>query len=241
MSSWVWTSASFRIWLRFVQSLLPSHDSCYNKVELSSRVFSYLLIRIFRLFNDDADQEPVKLKKHEVIAQAYSKRKMLEENGRVSISCHNDDPVGLNFDPNSVTSQDLSATWAANLPHLVERRGALVGSVTTSAARRDSLDSRYSNDSKYSFSVRRVSIASRRNSGDSQFAVSIDEVIAHAQLRDYRGHQEQEEDHSVRNKRRKRRVREKNRVRGYKVTKSRRSARGYLGNSQDTPAVDTDY
>lgn len=109
-----------------------------------------------------------------MIAQAFAKRKMLYHAGRLSITFHNThtDPVGLNFDLNSVASNDLSSTWAAALPKLVNRRGALTGAATgsVSSQRRNSMDS------EISFSVRRVSVESRRNSVDSQLSVQIAEL-----------------------------------------------------------------
>lgn len=127
---------------------------------------------IHRTFSHESE-EPIKLKKHKVIAQAFAKRKMFNNAGRLSISFHNthEDPVGLNFDLNSVASQDFSSTWAAALPKLVTRRGALVGGSISSTRRN-------STDSQYSFSLRRVSIESRRNSCDSQFAYSFSEMKA---------------------------------------------------------------
>ncbi|KAJ8680193.1 hypothetical protein QAD02_015980 [Eretmocerus hayati] len=144
MSSWVWTQSTLDTWMKCFKR------SCSSEAE-----------------------EPVKLKKHKVIAQAFAKRKMFNNADRLSLSFHNthQGPVGLNFDLNSVGSQDFSSTWAAALPKLVTRRGALVGGSVSS-------NSRNSTDSQYSFSVRRVSLESRRNSCDSQFALSISEVKA---------------------------------------------------------------
>ncbi|XP_024944001.1 protein smoothened isoform X2 [Cephus cinctus] len=145
MSSWVWTGSTIDTWTRFLR----------------------------RTFNCEAE-EPIKLKKHKVIAQAFAKRKTFNNAGRLSISFHNthEDPVGLNFDLNSVASQDFSSTWAAALPKLVTRRGALVGGTTGSV----SSNRRNSVDSEISFSVRRVSVESRRNSLDSQISVQIAEL-----------------------------------------------------------------
>lgn len=99
---------------------------------------------------------------------------MLYHAGRLSITFHNThtDPVGLNFELNSIGSNDLSSTWAAALPKLVNRRGALTGAATgsVSSQRRNSMDS------EISFSVRRVSVESRRNSVDSQLSVQIAEL-----------------------------------------------------------------
>jgi smoothened protein len=52
---------------------------------------------VARKLNKEVDKdEPAKLKKHKVIAQAFAKRKMLNSDGRLSISIHNtyQDPVG---------------------------------------------------------------------------------------------------------------------------------------------------
>lgn len=126
-----------------------------------------------RTFNCETE-EPIRLKKHKVIAQAFAKRKTFNNAGRLSISFHNthEDPVGLNFELNSVASQDFSSTWAAALPKLVTRRGALVGSTTGSV----SSNRRNSVDSEISYSFRCVSMESRRDSLDSQISVQIAQV-----------------------------------------------------------------
>lgn len=120
-------------------------------------------------------EEPLKLQKHKVIAQAFAKRKVFQNQGRLSISFHNShtDPVGLKFDMNSaVGSHDFSSTWANNLPRFVNRRYALTGCASSSSHghRRNSVDS------EISFSVRHVSVESRRNSNDSQVSVKIAEM-----------------------------------------------------------------
>ena len=107
------------------------------------------------------------MQKHKVIAKAYGKRKGMEQNGgRLSISLQQShtDPVGMNFDLNSIgTNEDLSCTWAAALTKLVNRRDALTPSVVQSS----------SVDSEISISRTRVSYESRRNSVDSQVSVKI--------------------------------------------------------------------
>ncbi|KAK0179934.1 hypothetical protein PV327_005631 [Microctonus hyperodae] len=150
MSLWVWTSSTVDTWTRFFR----------------------------RTFNCERE-EPMKLKKHKVIAQAFAKRKTLNHAGRLSISFHNthEDPVGLNFDLSSV-SQDFSSTWAAALPIFVTRRGALVGgnAASISSNRRNSADSQLS---VQSLSVQRVTVRSRRNSADSQYShISMCEMKA---------------------------------------------------------------
>ena len=52
---------------------------------------------------------------------------------------------------NSAASQDLSSTWAAALPKLMTRRGALIGVATGS----NSSQQHNSIDSEISYSVRR--------------------------------------------------------------------------------------
>ncbi|XP_058818017.1 protein smoothened isoform X2 [Topomyia yanbarensis] len=146
MSSWVWTNSTLKTWGRYFR----------------------------RRFGSDIE-EPVKLQKHKVIAQAFAKRKEFQDQGRLSISFHNSytDPVGLKFDMNSAMgSHDLSSTWANYLPRFVNRRYALTGAATSSShdPRKNSVDS------EISFSVRHVSVESRRNSIDSQVSVKIAEM-----------------------------------------------------------------
>lgn len=140
---------------------------------------NHYIYKYSRTFNCERE-EPVKLKKHKVIAQAFAKRKTFNHAGRLSISFHNthEDPVGLNFDLNSVASQDFSSTWAAALPKFVTRRGALVGgnAASISSNRRNSADSQLS---VQSLSVQRVTVRSRRNSADSQYShISMCEMKA---------------------------------------------------------------
>lgn len=133
--------------------------------------------RYFRRKLGKEVEEPLKLQKHKVIAQAFAKRKEFQNQGRLSLSFHNShtDPVGLKFDMNSaVGSHDFSSTWANNLPRFVNRRYALTGCPTSSShgggPRKNSMDS------EISFSVRHVSVESRRNSIDSQVSVKIAEM-----------------------------------------------------------------
>lgn len=129
--------------------------------------------RFFRRKFGQKEEEPLKLQKHKVIAQAFAKRKEFKNHGKISISFHNShtDPVGLKFDMNSaVGSHDFSSTWANNLPHFVNRRYALTGCASSSSHRRNSIDS------EVSISFRHVSVESRRNSNDSQVSVKIAEM-----------------------------------------------------------------
>lgn len=148
VSSWVWTSSTAQTWLRF-----------YHKMT-----------------NKEID-EPVTLKKHKVIAKAFAKRKLLNSDGlnsdgvlSVSIRNSRQDPVGLDFELNSMESNE-STTWAKMLPKLMTRRGALTpASGSNSSQRRNSMDS------EISYSVRRVSVESRRHSLDSTVSVQAVEV-----------------------------------------------------------------
>ncbi|KAJ9592920.1 hypothetical protein L9F63_015425, partial [Diploptera punctata] len=153
MSSWVWTSSTLDTWRRCIR----------------------------RTFNSQAD-EPVRLKKHKVIAQAFAKRKMFNNAGRLSISFHSthEDPVG-NMNPmSSKSSQDFKFLHgAAALPKLMTRRGALKvlwPQALNSSQPRNSLDARrsvYPDSEAY-----QVSVESRRHSLDSQVSVQIAEVTA---------------------------------------------------------------
>ncbi|GJQ72421.1 smo [Trypoxylus dichotomus] len=145
MASWIWCGATLHSWARYIR----------------------------RKFHCEIE-EPMKLQKHKIIAQAFAKRKKFNQDGRISIECQNHtDPVGLHFDLNSAASNELSTTWAANLPRLVNRRGAVPNEVPCSVS-----SNNQSIDSEMSYSVRHVSIESRRNSGDSQLSVQIAELKA---------------------------------------------------------------
>uniref|UniRef100_A0A1B6DDX7 Protein smoothened n=1 Tax=Clastoptera arizonana TaxID=38151 RepID=A0A1B6DDX7_9HEMI len=148
MSSWVWTSSTVDIWIRF-----------------------------YRKITNKEIEESIKLKKHKVIAQAYAKRRHLNSDGRLSISIHNtyQDPVGINFELNSQASGELNSSWAAALPKLVKRRGGMVAVTNSSSSqRRNSMDSEIS----YSVRSLdfRVSVESRRHSLDSAVSVQLSEI-----------------------------------------------------------------
>ncbi|XP_072400944.1 protein smoothened isoform X2 [Diabrotica undecimpunctata] len=145
MGSWVWCDATLHSWGRYIR----------------------------RKFHCEIE-EPMKLQKHKIIAQAFAKRKKFNAGGQISILCQNHtDPVGLQFELNSAASNELSTTWAANLPRLVNRRGAVPNEVTYSVS-----SNNHSLDSEVSLNFRHVSIESRRNSGDSQVSVQIAELKA---------------------------------------------------------------
>ncbi|XP_055858335.1 protein smoothened isoform X2 [Episyrphus balteatus] len=150
MSTWCWTPSSVETWKRYIRK------KCGRELV-----------------------EDIKMPKHKVIAQTWAKRKEFEDKGRLSITLYNThtDPVGLNFDMNDFNSSatnDISSTWANYLPQFVKRRFAITGAATNSSShgcqRKSSLDS------EISFSVRHVSVESRRNSVDSQVSVKIAEM-----------------------------------------------------------------
>ena len=89
---------------------------------------------------------------------------------------------GLKFELNSAASH-LSSNWIAAVPKLVDRRGALVDLMTesNSSKRRNSYDSE-----SYTYSVRRVSEESRRQSLDSQISLQISEVTATHKTKNHR-------------------------------------------------------
>ena len=125
-SSWVWTRNSVNTWSLAVRQLLTKQE------------------------------RPVKIHKHQLIAQAFAKRAELQANGRLSLnfqSCH-EDPLGLGLEVTPESSQ-ASDGWAAALPHLIQRRGGLCGADQLGlvpGTRRNSIGS-VSNISR-SFSVR---------------------------------------------------------------------------------------
>ncbi|CAB4063830.1 SMO [Lepeophtheirus salmonis] len=101
------------------------------------------------------------------------KKKDLALEGRLSLTFESSrfDPVGVgnpsHFDDRGgVSSGDFSSTWAAALPRLVQRRGALVGGelINPQQQRRSSLDSEVSSVNRSRFSW----MESRRQSFESQ-------------------------------------------------------------------------
>ncbi|XP_042205429.1 smoothened homolog isoform X2 [Homarus americanus] len=148
MSSWCWTPNTLQAWKRFLRRVagVPT-------------------------------EEPLRLARHRVIAQAFAKRHDLNTAGRLSISLHSihDDPLGLNFDMNSATSGDLSSAWATAIPHLMTRRGALVGSAAL-GLRRNSVDSEYSVSRRFSIESGYNNRSSRRHSLDSQMSFHVSDA-----------------------------------------------------------------
>ncbi|XP_045127939.1 LOW QUALITY PROTEIN: smoothened homolog [Portunus trituberculatus] len=148
MSSWCWTPNTIQAWKRFLR-------------------------RVAGVSNE----EPLRLARHRVIAQAFAKRHDFNTAGRLSISLHSmhDDPLGLNFDMNSATSGDISSAWATAIPHLMTRRGALVGPAAL-ALRRNSVDSEYSISRRFSIESGHNNRSSRRHSLDSQMSFHVSDA-----------------------------------------------------------------
>ncbi|XP_062621329.1 protein smoothened-like, partial [Saccostrea cucullata] len=157
MSSWSWTKASLLAWERFLR----------------------------KVFNKPSNK-PVKLKKHKVIAKAFEKRKELN-NGRLSISfaSTHDDPLGMKFDLNSVSSNNsMSSDFRAAMPKLVKRRGGMMHP-TAGTLRKYSDSDIGSAASK--MASRRHSIDSQISAAQGQFRVSDDDEeemeVEYAQVR----------------------------------------------------------
>lgn len=94
----------------------------------------------------------MKIQKHKIIARAFAGRKKFNKGGRVSIFSQNHtDPVGLQFELNSAASNELSTTWAKNLPRLVNRRPAVPNDVVDNSYQSDV-------DSDYSVNYRQVDV-----------------------------------------------------------------------------------
>nr|KAG5701086.1 hypothetical protein BaRGS_002562 [Batillaria attramentaria] len=99
MSSWSWTKASLSAWERFFRKVFRKPSS-----------------------------KPVKLKRHKMIAQAFERRRDVN-NGHMSVSFHSthDDPLGMKLDLHSVSSNMSNmSNFANNVPRLLRRRGGLV-------------------------------------------------------------------------------------------------------------------
>ncbi|XP_064480541.1 protein smoothened-like [Ornithodoros turicata] len=134
LSSWIVTSATGSTWKRFWQRSILRQSS----------------------------EEPTKLQRHKLIAEAFARRNELNR-GQGGLHSTHDDPVGMNLDLNSVTSQDLSSTWAAALPGFLHRRGAVAGPNVLPVRR-------YSSTSDVS---RQMSMSIRRQSLDSQLSYQL--------------------------------------------------------------------
>ena len=145
-SSWVWTRNSVTSWTLAVRHLL------------------------------NRGERPVKLHKHELIAQAFAKRAELQANGRLSLSFHSqhEDPLGMEgvLEANPETSGDFSSGWAAALPHLIQRRPGLCGADQLGLGRRMSLESVSNISQSVSIRSGRFSwFGSRKGSMDSNMSI----------------------------------------------------------------------
>lgn len=144
---------------------------------MASFVFTSSTLTIWRKFLSrkccGEVEEPPTLPKHKMIAKAFARRNDYKDHKRMSISMVNShtDPVGLKFEMNSAVggSLDFSTTWAENLPKFVNRRPAICPAITSE-------HDHSSIDSEISFSVRHLSVESRRSSNDSQVSVKFAEM-----------------------------------------------------------------
>jgi len=150
-SSWVFTKESLSCWRIFLSQLL------FKK-----------------------SQRPVKLKKHQMIAQAFSKRREIQDHGRLSLTLQSahPDPVGIHVELGDESSGEVSSTWAAALPYLVQRRGAICGVEQLGLGRMNLWES---GNSSVSQSVSVMStrfgwLDSRQQSVDSQQSIQISDL-----------------------------------------------------------------
>jgi smoothened protein len=114
-----------------------------------------------------------KIKKHQVVAQAYARRHEFRETGRLSLT------LNSVHDEGASVSEEFSSTWAQALPRLVQRRNALVGAEQLGLRRSASIDSDLSLSRSYSVQLNRYScVDSRRHSiaGESQFSLQQSEL-----------------------------------------------------------------
>ncbi|OWF38858.1 smoothened homolog [Mizuhopecten yessoensis] len=149
MSSWSWTKASLLSWERFLRKVFKKPSN-----------------------------KPVKMKKHKMIAKAFERRKDMN-NGRMSISfgSTHDDPLGMKFDLNSVSSHEMSSNFANAMPKLVRRRGGMI--IPTAGTLR-----RYSDSDIGSMASK---MASRRQSLDSQLSEAQGQFHQSDQSEDMKG------------------------------------------------------
>ena len=143
-SLWTFTSSSFEAWRRIILKKCRAN------------------------LND-----PVRLKKHEVISKAYNRRNQITQGCySPSFQSMHGDPVDMNL--TSATSQDLSSTWAAALPYFLSRRGAVTKHNNGNHYLQDfPIHNNNNNSSISDISQQRFSLdsfASHRRSFDSQFS-----------------------------------------------------------------------
>lgn len=169
MSSWVWTTSCIDAWKRF----------------------------FYRVFNQPIN-EPVRLKRSKMIAKVFAQKQISQGPFSVSFHSTHDDPVGMNFELNSIASQELSSTWAAAFPKFISRRGAIVGGSSIGIRHHSSL----SDISQQQFSI--DSCGGRRQSLDSQLSMQVSEQewIAHALARHQRRKTRRERERLIRTRNR---------------------------------------
>ena len=87
----------FMLPLMFITASSKTYNSNNNNMAYVHESDNYVSLTL-RTLNSQAE-EPVRLKKHKVIAQAFAKRKTFNKAGRLSLSFHSthEDPVGKLF------------------------------------------------------------------------------------------------------------------------------------------------
>lgn len=175
ISSWCWTSSTFKTWRRFVRKYEHLDDYAFG-------IYSFVN-SCRKMGHEVSDDERFTKPKHKVIADAYAKR--MEGVISVSIENANTDPAGLNFDMNdlnSTGSNGMGATLTNYLCNIIHRRNA----VTSLDFSDCGPHAAYGNscDSEISVSVRHVnvSVESRRSSVDSQVSLKMSETEIKAKV-----------------------------------------------------------
>ena len=161
VSSLVWTKATGRTWKRFLLKILMKYCSLQTSNVVSEK-----------------KENGVRVVKHRLVAQAFSKRKDLVEKGRLSLTFQSTHEDPFDVDKNEEMAEDFSSTWAAALPRLVQRRNALVGAEGLGLKRATSEESLNLSRS-VSIRSKRFSYDSRRHSfvsNNSQFSVNQSEL-----------------------------------------------------------------
>lgn len=147
----------------------------------------FFIVFIRKLGYELSEDEKFTKPKHRIIADAYAKRG--EEVISVSIQNSRRDPANLNFELNNLNSTEsngMGTTLTNYLYNLINRRNAVAGldfddpNYTKSQSNNCAYGS--SCDSEISFSVRQISLESRRSSIDSQVSVKMSETEIKAKV-----------------------------------------------------------
>nr|XP_039263187.1 smoothened homolog [Styela clava] len=119
MSTWVWTKASFMNWRRAWFKLIGRSDNEMKRIRRRSRIIAKAFANrhiLGRGKRRDAGEE------NEGTDNGGFNPEDLEFSEH---TITHQDPVGMDFDLNSV-SQELSSNWVRNVPKMVRRRGAIM-------------------------------------------------------------------------------------------------------------------